>query len=100
MVVAFLEPRVAASPTPRGPRSPVQQLVQARRALAANDAFAARELLEYAETVIAFQAGVVPERASLAAAQISDALALLNAGQARSALPHLERAIAVIGPSS
>ena len=100
IVVAFLEPRVAASPTPRQPRSPVQQLVQARRALAANDAFGARELLESAETVIAFQASIAPERASMAAAQITDALALLNAGQARSALPHLERAIAVIGPSS
>lgn len=94
LIVALGENHVG--PTPRGQRSPVQQLVQARRALAANDAHAARELLESAETVIAFQAGVAPERAGMAAAHITDALASLNAGQATGALPHLERAIAVI----
>jgi len=98
--VASLERPAPAAPPPREPRSPVQQLVQARRALAANDSFAAREFLESAETVIAFQSSVTPERASMAAAHITDALALLNAGQPTNALPHLERAIAMVGPSS
>jgi hypothetical protein len=80
----------------REPRSPMQELLHARRALAENASSEARDLLESAETSIAFHPGPAPERAGMAAAQISNAIGLLNTGQATSALPYLERAIAAI----
>lgn len=95
-------PRVAFTrrPTVVHMSLPVQQLLSARRALVENHSSVARGLLEAAQTTIVFEADVAPERSGAAAGQIADALSLLNAGSTVGALPHLNRAIIAIQPTS
>jgi cell division septum initiation protein DivIVA len=91
-------PSISPRPTREAP-IPVRQLLSARRALVENNSPEARGLLESAQTSIIFEPGdVAPERASVAAAQIADALSMLNSGHTMGALPYLNRAITAMQP--
>ena len=74
--------------------STVQQLLWARKALVENNSSAARNLLEAAETSLVFSPSL--ERAGIAAAQITEALSMLNSGDAIRAVPSVNRAITAI----
>jgi hypothetical protein len=79
--------------------SAVQQLLSARTALMDNKSPEARDLLEAAQTSIVFEPqNTASEHAGVAAARIGEALGMLNSGDAASALPYLDRAIAAIQP--
>lgn len=80
--------------------SAMEQLLLARQALVANHSRAARGLLEAAQTSIVFAPASAPSaRAGVAAAQITEALSMLDSGNAARALPSLNRAITAIHPA-
>jgi hypothetical protein len=87
-------------PTAREGMNSVKQLLAARMALVNNDSSAARDLLEAAQTSIVFAPGnTLPEGARTAAAQVTEALGMLNSGDPADALPCLDRAITALHPT-
>jgi len=94
-------PAIPRRTATREPQSPKQQLLLARKALADNNSPEARGLLEAAQTLIVFSPQSVSlERANIAARQITDALSMLNSGDAVNARTYLDRAITTMQPTS
>jgi hypothetical protein len=93
-------PAMPPRTTTRESPSAEQQLLAARKALADHRSAEARGLLEAAQTSIVFApTDTTSVRASGATSQITDALSILNAGDAVSALVHLDRAITAMRPT-
>ncbi len=78
-----------------------QQLVLARAALINKNPYAARGLMEEAQTLIVFQPANTRARLStVAASQLTEALVMLGNGNDAAALQRLNQAIAAIRPMS
>jgi hypothetical protein len=76
-----------------------RQLVLARAALINKNQYAARGLMEEAQTLIVFQPATTTARLStVAASQLTEALVMLGNGNDAGALQCLDQAIAAIRP--
>ena len=84
------------------PGSPaVAQLLSADQALHGNDPVGARGLLEAAETAVVFAPSSADSRGnSFAAAQITQALRMLETGDRAGAMQCVARALAALRPAS
>jgi hypothetical protein len=95
-----VHPSAPEQPTAAPARPVVAQLALAGRSLQGNDAEGARDSLEAAETSVVFAPGVADARGnSVAAARITEALQMLEAGDRGRAMQCVAQALAALRPA-